>query len=184
MHISKWTENSLNILGGSFDSDIVLEDLLSDNLTKEGKYEETHVSNSEKGKDKKSTDNSNSITQLKNIRLKNTNRVIIGNLNINSLPNKFAQLQEIVLMYADILILKETKLDDSFPTSQFMVDGFSKPYRQDRNRNGSGIMIYICDDIPSKLLTKHVFPDDRQSKWLLMGAYHPPSQSVATFLNT
>ena len=117
MHISKRTENSLNILGGSFDSDIVLEDLLSDNLTKEGKYEETHVSNSEKGKDKKSTDNSNSITQLKNIRLKNTNRVIIGNLNINSLPNKFAQLQEIVLMYADILILKETKLDDSFPTS-------------------------------------------------------------------
>ena len=62
-----------------------------------------------------------------------------------------------------------------------MVDGFSKPYRQDRNRNGSGIMIYIRDDIPSKLLTKHVFPDDRQSKWLLMGAYHPPSQSDCYF---
>ena len=132
--------------------------------------------------------------QLKNIRLKNTNRVIIGNLNINSFSSKFAQLQEIVLKYVDILILTETKLDDSFPTSQFMVDGFSKPYRQDRNRNGGGIMIYIRDDIPSKLLTKHVFPDDikglfvelnfRKNEWLLMGAYHPPSQSVATFLNT
>ena len=61
MHISKWTENiSLNILGSNFDSDIVLKDLLSDNLTKGEKYEETHVSNSEKSKDK-STDNSKKI---------------------------------------------------------------------------------------------------------------------------
>ena len=52
-------------------------------------------------------------------------------------------------------------------------------------------MIYIRDDIPSILLTKHVFPDDieglfvelnfRKSKWLLMGAYHPPSQSNSYF---
>ena len=76
-----------------------MKDLFFDNLTKEEKYEETHVSNSEKSKDK-SIDNSNSTMQLKNIRLKNTNRVIIGNLNINSLPNKFAQLQEIVLKYS------------------------------------------------------------------------------------
>ena len=65
------------------------------------------------------------------------------------------------------------------------------PYRQDRNRNGGGIMIYIRDDIPSKLLTKHVFSDDieglfvelnfRKSKWLLMGAYHFPSQSDSYF---
>ena len=68
-----------------------------------------------------------------------------------------------------------------------MIYGFSMPYRQDRNRNGGGIMIYIRDDIPSKLLTKHVFPDNieglfvelnfRKSKWLLIGAYHPLSQS-------
>ena len=72
-----------------------------------------------------------------------------------------------------------------------MVDGFSMPYRQDRNRNGGGIMIYIRDDIPSKLLTKHVFPDNikalfvelnfRKSRWLIMGAYHPPSQSDSYF---
>ena len=40
-------------------------------------------------------------------------------------------------------------------------------------------------DIPSKLLTKHSFPNDieglfieinfRKSKWLLFGTYHPPS---------
>ena len=78
--------------------------------------------------------------------------------------------------------------------SQFMVDGFSTPYRQDRYRNRGGIIVYIRDDIPSKLLMEHVFPDDiedlfvelnfRKNKSFLMGSYHPPSQSVATFLNT
>ena len=102
-------------------------------------------------------DNSNSIMQLKTIRLKDINRAIIGNLNINSLPIKFAQFQKMVLKYVDILILTETKLDDSFPTYQFMVDGFSMPYQQDKNRNGSGIMIYIRDKNQSKLLTKHFF---------------------------
>ena len=114
--------------------------------------------------------------KLKNIRLKDISNVEIGNLNINSLPIKFAQLQEIVLKYGDTLILTENKLDDSFPTSQFIVDGFSMPYQQDRNRNGGGIMIYICDDIPNIHFTKHVFREDmeglfvelnfRKSKWL------------------
>ena len=187
MHKSKWEGNiSLNILGNNFDNDTVLKYLFSDDLTKRGKYEETHASNSEKSKDK-SIDNSNLIMQLKNIRLKDIKRVIIGNLKLNSPPIKFAELQEIVLKYVDILILIETKLGDSFPASQFMVDGFPMPYRQDRNRNRGGIMIYIRDNVPSKLLTKHVFPDDieglfvelnfRKSKWLLMGAHHPPSQS-------
>ena len=57
----------------------------------------------------------------------------MGNLNINSLPNKFNQLQELVLKHVDILVLTETKLDDSFPNSQFSVDGFSEPFRIDRN---------------------------------------------------
>ena len=73
----------------------------------------------------------------------------------------------------------------------FVVDDFSMPYRQDKNRNGGGIMIYIRDNIRSKLLTKHVFPDNieglfvelnfRKSKWLLMRTYHPPSQSDSYF---
>ena len=57
----------------------------------------------------------------------------MGNLNINSLRNKFNQLQELVLKHVDILVLTETKLDDSFPNSQFSVDGFSEPFRIDRN---------------------------------------------------
>ena len=100
------------------------------------------------------------ITGIKNLRLRNVNKVIIDNLNINSLPNEFYQLKEIVLKYVDVLLITETKLYDTFLTSQFLVTGFSVPYRLDRNRNGGGIMIFIRDDIPSRVLTKHFFPDD------------------------
>ena len=90
------------------------------------------------------------ITEIKNLRLRNVNKVIIGNLNIISLPNKFDRLREIVLKCVDVLVITETKLDDTFLTSQFLVTGFSVPYRLDQNINGGGIMIFICDDLYSR----------------------------------
>ena len=133
------------------------------------------------------------ITEIKNLRLRNINKVIFANLNINSLPNKFDQLREIVLIYADVLVVTEAKLEDTFLTSQYLVTGFSVPYRLDRNRNGDGIMIFTRDDIPNRVLTKHVFPDDieglfielnfRKTKWLLFGTYHPPTQSDSYYFN-
>ena len=81
----------------------------------------------------------NPLCQIRKLRIKNSEKVIIGNLNINSLPKKFDQLKETVLKYVDVLVLTETKVDDSFPNVQFLVDGFSEPYRYDRNRNGGGI---------------------------------------------
>ena len=47
-------------------------------LQKGKNYEETFIFNKEKSKDK-SIDNSKSIIQIKNTRLKDINRVIIGN---------------------------------------------------------------------------------------------------------
>ena len=133
------------------------------------------------------------LRKVKNLRLRNVNKVIIGNININSLPNKFEQLKELVIKHIDVLVITETKLDDSFPTSQFLMKGFAEPFRLDRNRNGGGVMIYIRDDIPSRLLLKHVFPSDieglyielnfRKCKWLLLGTYHPPSQSDQYYFN-
>ena len=38
-----------------------------------------------------------------------------------------------------VLVLTETKLADTFPTAQFLVRGFSEPYRLGRNRNGGGV---------------------------------------------
>ena len=96
-------------------------------------------------------------------------------------------MKELVIKHIDVLVITETKLDDSFPTLQFLMKGFVEPFRLDRNRNGVGVMIFIRDDIPSRLLLKHDFPSDiealyielnfRLCKWLLLGTYHPLSQS-------
>ena len=53
----------------------------------------------------------------------------------------------------DILLISETKLDDSFPSAQFLLDVFSKPYRLGRCSNGGGIHLCIMDYIPSRLLS-------------------------------
>ena len=80
----------------------------------------------------------NPLFQIKKVRTKNAERVIIGNLNITSLPSKFEQLK--ALKYVDVLVLTKTKLDNSFPKTEFLVDGFSEPYRYDRNREGGRII--------------------------------------------
>ena len=61
------------------------------------------------------------LTKLKNIRLSNVNRLIVAQLNINSLRNKFHTLIDIVSGKVDILVLTETKLDETFPKNQFLI---------------------------------------------------------------
>ena len=129
----------------------------------------------------------NSLDSFRKLRLRNANKVIIGNININSLPAKFDQVKEVILKNVDILVITETKLDDTFPLGQFYVEGFTMPYRLDRNCNGGGVIIYVREDIPSKILEKHKLPQDvegmfvelnfRKVKWLLFGTYHPLSQN-------
>ena len=130
---------------------------------------------------------------LKKIRVKNLNRIIFASLNINSIRNKFEQLKLSIMGNIDVLVITETKLDETFSTSSFLIDGFSKPYRRDRNVNGGGVLIYVREDIPSKELKHHKFPDDiegifveinlRKTKWLLFGSYHPPSQPVSYYFD-
>ena len=132
--------------------------------------------------------------KLRKIRLRNIDRLIIGNLNINSIRNKFDQLTLLIKNNIDVLVITETKVDASFPVSQFKIDGYSIPYRLDRTSNGGGVMVYVREDIPSKLLNKHTFLcgtegvfveiNLRKTKWLLLGAYRPPSLNLGTFLDS
>ena len=66
------------------------------------------------------------LSSLKDIRISNLKNVIIGQLNINSLRNKFQFLGELVHGNIDILILTETKLDHTFPEKQFLIPGYKK----------------------------------------------------------
>ena len=104
---------------------------------------------------------------LMKYRTSNVNRVLIGSLNINSLASKIDDLRIIIDKNLDILTIQETKLDSSFPDSQFSINGFKNPpYRLDRNRRGGGVLIYIREDIPSRKLTKHSFNKPNESLFI------------------
>ena len=57
------------------------------------------------------------------------------------------------MAYVAILMVTETKTDESFPAGQFIIPGFTSSYRFDRTKkDGGGMLVYIREDIPSKLL--------------------------------
>ena len=86
---------------------------------------------------------------LENLNLENNHRLVIGNLNINSISNKFENLKLIIQGKTDILAITESKTDSTFPLNQFAIQGHSKTYKFDRNRNGGGVF-YICSRRYSK----------------------------------
>ena len=48
----------------------------------------------------------------------------------------------------EVLLISET-----FPSAQFLLDGFTPPYRLDRVQHGGNLMLLIWEEIPSKLLS-------------------------------
>ena len=120
---------------------------------------------------------------LNEIRKKNPNRIIIAYLNINPIRNKFEMLKEVVGNKIDILLISETKLDNTFPLNQFILEGFTPPYSLDRTTHGGGLMLFVREDIPSKLLPNIdrsgnienilVNINLRSKEWLISGSYNP-----------
>ena len=139
-----------------------------------------------------SQNNSDPIDILNNMRISIANRIIIGQLNINSRINKFDALKTIIRGKIDILVITEFKLDDTFPENQFLIGGFSSPYRLDRDSNGGGAIIFVREDLPCRILKSHNKPDHfdgivleinrRKVKWLLFGGYNPHKVTILIFL--
>ena len=57
-------------------------------------------------------------------------------------------------------MLSETKLDDSFLKGQFLIKALGDPFRINRNANGGGILFYVREDIPAKLLSVETLPTE------------------------
>ena len=89
---------------------------------------------------------------LRALRKKNFNKLVAAHLDVNSLRNKLELLKEQIQDNIDILMISETKIDPSFPIGQFLLNGYRTPFRLDRNAHGGGILLYVREDIPSKLL--------------------------------
>ena len=62
--------------------------------------------------------------------------MIIAQLNINSIRNKIDALASIVPGGIDILVVTETKLDDTFTNALIKIKGYCDPFRADRNGDG------------------------------------------------
>ena len=115
---------------------------------------------------------------------------IIAQLNTHSIRTKFQFLEKEVFPNLDILLISETKLDGSFPSAQFLLDGFSKPYGLDRCSNGGGILLYIRDDIPARLLsnsnkTESIFAEInyKKKKWLICASCNPHESNISNHLH-
>ena len=86
----------------------------------------------------------------------------------------------------NVLLVLETKADDSFPNGNFLIDGFSTPYRLDRNSNGGGLMLFVREDIPSSLVEAEAKPIEGfyielnvcNDKWLLNCSYNPHKNNI------
>ena len=138
------------------------------------------------------TTNDDFKTKLKDIRITNLNRIVVSHIKINSIRNKFEFLAEAVMGNVDILMVTETKIDESFPTSQFIIPGFSSPYRFDITKDGGGILVYISEDIPLKLLNISYIASDieclgiavnlRKVRWLVIFSYNPHKNNISNHL--
>ena len=84
-----WYEKACN------DSDNCLINPVQENYIDPKEYKPVHSNNIQE---------ENSLDSLPKLRLRNMNKVIICNININSLPGKFDQVKEVILKNVGILV--------------------------------------------------------------------------------
>ena len=91
----------------------------------------------------------------------------------------------------DVLMISETKMDNSFPISQFTITGYSIPFRLDRTSHGGGILLLVREDIPFKIIKtdcdgnfEGIFVEInlRKKKRLLCCSYNPHKSNIANHL--
>ena len=83
-------------------------------------------------------------------------------INVSSVRNKLEALSEFVCSQEDFLTISETKLDSSFPTTQFNLPEFRTPYRKDKTAKSRGLLVYVNGDIPSRMISIRHYPSDIQ----------------------
>ena len=120
--------------------------------------------------------------KLKVFRVRNINKIIIALININSVKNKIDLLAERFKENIDIFMILETKIANNFPTSQFIIIGFAIPFIFDWTDKGGVILVYVTEDIPSKLLrTPYIYVHTEclmiemnlsKRKWILVCSYN------------
>ena len=95
---------------------------------------------------------------LRKLRLGYPNNVIVCHLNTSSIRNKFEMLQFLPADYIDILMISESKLDGTSLSSQFQIYGFRTPYRLDQSDREGRILLFVRENLITRLLSSTYFP--------------------------
>ena len=117
---------------------------------------------------------------LSKLKRNHPNNIVIGHLNINSIREKFEFLKDIIGTSIDMLLISETKLNNTFPQGQFVINGFRAPFREDRNDKGGGRIIDFCHQIKAIVVEINL----KKRIWLLIGCYNPHEDMIQDCLNS
>ena len=111
--------------------------------------------------------------------------------NINSLRSKFNLLVDQIKGIIDVLIISETKPDESFPVAQFWIPGYASHFRLDRDQDGGEITVFIREDIPGKFLCTDTKPiqdlytelNFHKREWLYGCSCNPNKNNIMNHLD-
>ena len=82
---------------------------------------------SENSEPSSSQGHGNDLLLLWKQKKSNHNRLIFSTLHVNSVPNKLDDIRITIADFVDILVIIESKLDQSFPDSYFLSIGSPSP---------------------------------------------------------
>ena len=123
------------------------------------------------------------LQEITKMRKNDINKPQISYLNVNSLRNKIHAIRDLTSkLIPTVLAISETKIDNSFPDSQFLIDGYQNPnnFRKDRTNNGGGLITFIKKGVPCRRISKMEPPDLEvicididfgKKKWALISVY-------------
>ena len=129
-----------------------------------------------------------SSLDLYNLRTFYSKNIILWYINVNSIRNKLDYMKLLLGQSLDIICISKTKLHETFPTAQFVMEGFNKPYRLDITSNSGGLLFYVKANLSSKFICFYNFPSEIQcipielnistKKYALLSIYRPPNQNI------
>ena len=86
------------------------------------------------------------------------------------------------------LLMARPEVDSTFPSIQFLTDGFSVPHRLDQHSKGGGILLYVRDKITVLPMNRYSLPphieilfcelNPRNRKWLACCSYNPHKKNL------
>ena len=186
-HISECSDSCHNSCIDEYNGDV--------NLNCNCRTQNTEFSNETFDKSEENTDEN--ITEfslyenINDIRKQYANHVIVSHLNVNSVGPKITEIRELQKRcQLDILVLSESKLDESYKQDVIDIEGYNC-VRQDKRGNSGGILTYISKDIPFSLGNIQLCNDEieclsielniKEEKIMLLCMYKNPRTDPVTF---